>query len=1125
LSGRFLKWVRSSTHGKKAIGISLIIGVVCAIMLFIDVEDFSIYQTQNPLTNNYLKDNPWGPSTLSQMNILGHWDFGQTFDVTAKDKYLYLAAGEQVRIYDISTKEKLLSLQWKQTDIYPIESALGTFKEEIPPGRILHTGGLIEGLFIDGNSLYIANKKHFVIADISDPENSFILSSLDIAGRDIEVRGNYAYIAAPEDKQAGIKIIDISKKTSPKLVRTITLAGYNRPRRVAISGNYLYVAMETDHRLDIIDISDPLNAAFVGNFVSGADSISSYSGVAVRGNYAFVTEYHYGLHVIDISDPSKPVEIAKIIGTANQYNYNDIKLFGEYAFISERYQGFDIIDISNPKSIYIASEVNVLPGYEEGIFPVSLPYGNYTFLSANTMGLGFINIENPLNPLYEGMIATPGGGDSIAVKDNYAYIGSHNEGVWVVNITDKANPKEVALIVNKGRNGGIEIQGNYLYVSGDWSPLSVVDISDPQNPKLLVARFGSNIEGDLVADGDYLYNGNLYYDEGNVTNKVIVFGISNPASPTIVYKGDLGLGPGSFVSAKYRNNYLLGGGQNGLFILDISNKSNPIVAGKYTGLNLYMGSIKVEGNVAYVGSGNELFVFDISDVTKPVKIGSLEVTMPNSIMVYGTIAYTFPRSDRYGFEAVDISDPKNMKILSTLHIGGNDYTGNMDESNGVLYSASGYVIDPGYNIRNASGVNVYSLSTHSRDLNPPNISIIEPRNHANLSGGMQRVNVIITTDERSSCQYSDHDFEYGSGTELATSDGTSHSFDLNISDGNTYKLYHRCMDKTGNKNPESVIQTFIISSFWKDYFTDSNKMENSSGTKLQGGRAILDIPVIKITPDMDVNVYRIMPDDNFNTGSYTDLRIGYFDNYRSYLEFSLPKIEGRIEYIKLFLYRYGSRDAILPAYNNFMTGHTINIYPLRGSFKESQATWNVRNTSLNWTIPGGDYDPTIIDHVDFRGDINGWYSWTLIGTTADNPLDITWGDKVGLLLRSAWAGDPKNQYRVDFFDSKEGSNKPYIEILVDSFSGYLISKSITPTSVGSWDRFNATVIQPPGTNIEFSILDAETNAILCKELSGNGDDVSGCLEGNASVKLKAKLSTSNTSNKPILQEWELRWRV
>ena len=681
------KLVINSTYLKKSIVIIILIGLASIPIILNGIKSME-YDYIPHQESNFINSNP------TKLNVLGHWDFGQTFDVTVNGNYLYLAAGEQVRIYDISSKEKLLDLSWKQTDKYLQESTMGTFKENVPPIKILHTDGLIEGLYNDGNYLYIVNDKHFMIAETLNPENSTILSTLDISGKDIAVKGNYAYITAPEDKNAGLKIVDISNKDKPKLIRTIILPGYNRPRRLEIYGKYLYLAMETDHRLYIVDISDPINPEVVGNYLNGADPRSSYSGVAVKGNYAFVIEYHYGIHVIDISNPEKPVEVSRIIGAFNEYNYNDIKIYGKYAFISERYQGFDIIDISNPLNISVVAHATALPGYEEGIFVASLPYGNYTFLSTNTMGLGFINIDNVFIPKYEGMIATPGGGDSIAVKDNYAYIGSHNEGVWVVDIMDKENPKEVALIVNKGRNSGIEIQGNYLYISGDWSPLSVANISDPLNPRLLVARFGTNIEGNLVADGGYLYNGNLYYDEGKATNKVIVFNISKPASPSIVFKKDLGLGTGSFISAKYGTNYLLGGGQNGLFIIDISKRSNPIVAGKYPGLNIYMGDIEVEGNIAYVGVGNDLYAFDISDVTKPHILGSIDVTMPNSIAILGTSAFTFPRSYRYGFESIDISDPKKMKIIDSLNIGGNDYTGDIVESNRLLFSASGYIIDP-----------------------------------------------------------------------------------------------------------------------------------------------------------------------------------------------------------------------------------------------------------------------------------------------------------------------------------------------------------------------------------------------------------------------------------------------
>lgn len=54
-----------------------------------------------------------GPSSCAPQGskkILGTWDFGPTFNAVSSNGWLYVAAGGQVRIYDISTKAKLLDL-------------------------------------------------------------------------------------------------------------------------------------------------------------------------------------------------------------------------------------------------------------------------------------------------------------------------------------------------------------------------------------------------------------------------------------------------------------------------------------------------------------------------------------------------------------------------------------------------------------------------------------------------------------------------------------------------------------------------------------------------------------------------------------------------------------------------------------------------------------------------------------------------------------------------------------------------------------------------------------------------------------------------------------------------------
>lgn len=59
------------------------------------------------------------------------------------------------------------------------------------------------------------------------------------------------------------------------------------------------------------------------------------------------------------------------------------------------------------------------------------------------------------------------------------------------------------------------------------------------------------------------------------------------------------------------------GGKNGLFIVDISDRTNPVVVGSYN-LNMYTGDAEVVGDVvlAVEGSG-ELYAIDISDPANP----------------------------------------------------------------------------------------------------------------------------------------------------------------------------------------------------------------------------------------------------------------------------------------------------------------------------------------------------------------------------------------------------------------------------------------------------------------------------------------------------------------------------
>ena len=607
------------------------------------------------------------PAVANSVSIIGKWDAGASYDAIAYGNYLYVASGSQVRIYDISTKEKIENIKMECIHSYDSYRKWGTYKEKTPPVNILHTdAGTIRGLYAEGNYLYVIGSK-FVIADISDPENAYIVSSLDIGGRDVKVKGDYAYIGTYGN---GLKVVNISDKKHPVLIKTVSLGGYNRVWRLTISGNYLYAAMATDKKLVILDISDSSNPPIVTEWTSTSGSGDDFSSVAVKDSYAYVVHYYDGVHVVNISDPKNPIEITYI----GAYGASDIKIFENYIFLSTRYEGFRIYNISDQTNPSLVTIFRFPVGYAESIFVHELTHGTYVFETASAVGWAIINATDIEHPklMTDPMMPVPLG-NSVKVKGNYAFMGAWDDAVWVLNVSDPTNPKSIAVMLNGGRNTGLEISedGNYLYVAAAWCGLSIANISDPENPKWEIIDYGPDIGGHIVAVDNYLYVGGLR-----------IYDVSDPKNPKIVYDKNLGFGSEAHPHARYGDDYLLCGGQNGFFIVDISNRTNPeVVSNLSIDLYAFYGKlIDVSGGVAYIGSGSYLYSVDISDVTNPVILDKVNIVYVTALTVYGTYAYVI---DEYrGLHVVNISNPSNMKVEETADISATD----IDEENGLLLS-------------------------------------------------------------------------------------------------------------------------------------------------------------------------------------------------------------------------------------------------------------------------------------------------------------------------------------------------------------------------------------------------------------------------------------------------------
>ncbi|MBI5917493.1 MAG: choice-of-anchor B family protein [Bacteroidetes bacterium] len=124
---------------------------------------------------------------------------------------------------------------------------------------------------------------------------------------DAHIRGNLLYAAAFYETQ--IDIVDISDKTNPVQIGTITYDGKNtHSASTTEDGHFLIVTDEQDgYPARVFNVEDPENGYEVARYT--ANELSLVHNPYVRGDFCFVSHNTEGLRVLDLADPSVPVEV------------------------------------------------------------------------------------------------------------------------------------------------------------------------------------------------------------------------------------------------------------------------------------------------------------------------------------------------------------------------------------------------------------------------------------------------------------------------------------------------------------------------------------------------------------------------------------------------------------------------------------------------------------------------------------------------------------------------------------------------------------------------------------------------------------------------------------------------
>jgi hypothetical protein len=280
---------------------------------------------------------------------------------------------------------------------------------------------------------YAAVDSRLHIIDVSQPAQPrpIGLYNFPSSVEDLVIDRTTLYVAAGS---TGLRTMSLANPAAPTQIGTFT--GTTQAHDLAVAGNFVYLA---DDDLRVIDVSNPAHPVQVG-FLGRYNQFTTR--VTVSGTIAYVIDFRpdpdafalYTLRVIDISNPSSPIQIGKypwwptsgVEGWVGDMGTRGTYLYLAMSGASWNFQPFDVSTPSNP--------VRITPGHNppsRACYSLDL-LDPYVFIANDTAGVRILDLSNPTAPTEIGFYDTLGAASDIEVVGRYVYIADGPRGLAVL---------------------------------------------------------------------------------------------------------------------------------------------------------------------------------------------------------------------------------------------------------------------------------------------------------------------------------------------------------------------------------------------------------------------------------------------------------------------------------------------------------------------------------------------------------------------------------------------------------------------------------------------------------------------------------------------------------------------
>ncbi len=281
------------------------------------------------------------------------------------------------------------------------------------------------------------------------------------------------------------------------------------------------------------------------------------------------------------------------------------------------------------------------------------------------------DIEVTLQKLDE--ISTGGDSYDVRVVDDLVYVTCGYGGLRIFNVSDPSDIIQVGYLPewSNGYSHQMAIDNDVVYIGDGRGGLWGINCTDPTNPTTSTNFLGGytwDVQIDANADIAFLADGGSFFGVGE--NGLKILDIHNKSSPVLLGQYITG-GDATDIEIIDNTVYLVTG-STGLMIFDVSNYSNPILLGHvlepFDELQASLGSVKVLEDLLYMAYWQGgLFLYNVSNPSNITVVGEfLKGDELFSIELDEELNLAFVVDQSEGLKILDIIDPSNPHIVSNF---------------------------------------------------------------------------------------------------------------------------------------------------------------------------------------------------------------------------------------------------------------------------------------------------------------------------------------------------------------------------------------------------------------------------------------------------------------------------